>query len=69
MHSRCPHGAGLRERVYGPKLMLLLCAEAARQGLPIFLYGAAVNALPYYLPRAVELLHGSGVLPTTTAQR
>jgi deoxyribose-phosphate aldolase len=27
---------------------------------------ASVCILPYYLPRAVELLHGSGVLPTTT---
>jgi exopolysaccharide biosynthesis WecB/TagA/CpsF family protein len=33
------HGAGLRDRVYGPKLMLRVCREAAGQGLPVFLYG------------------------------
>jgi len=27
---------------------------------------ASVCILPYYLPRAAELLHGTGVLPTTT---
>lgn len=33
------HGARLRERVYGPELMLRICAAAAREGLPICLYG------------------------------
>jgi exopolysaccharide biosynthesis WecB/TagA/CpsF family protein len=31
--------AGLRDRVYGPELMLRLCREAAAQGVPIYLYG------------------------------
>nr|RDS94757.1 glycosyltransferase [Cereibacter sphaeroides f. sp. denitrificans] len=30
----------LRDRVYGPTLMLRLCAQAAREGLPIYLYGS-----------------------------
>jgi len=35
------HRAGLRERVYGPELMLRLCARAAEDGIPIYLYGSA----------------------------
>ena len=33
------HHAGLRDRVYGPFLMLRLCERAAKEGLRIFLYG------------------------------
>jgi N-acetylglucosaminyldiphosphoundecaprenol N-acetyl-beta-D-mannosaminyltransferase len=35
------HGTDLAERVYGPTLMLELCAAAAEEGLPIFLYGSS----------------------------
>lgn len=31
---------GLRERVYGPTLMLSLCERLSRDGLPIYLYGS-----------------------------
>jgi N-acetylglucosaminyldiphosphoundecaprenol N-acetyl-beta-D-mannosaminyltransferase len=34
------HRTGLRERVYGPTLMLALCARFAKEGLPIYLYGS-----------------------------
>jgi N-acetylglucosaminyldiphosphoundecaprenol N-acetyl-beta-D-mannosaminyltransferase len=34
------HGVGLRERVYGPTLMLALCDRVAREGLPIYLFGS-----------------------------
>lgn len=34
------HGLALRERVCGPELMPRLCDEAARAGLPIYLYGS-----------------------------
>jgi exopolysaccharide biosynthesis WecB/TagA/CpsF family protein len=34
------HGAALRDRVYGPELMLRLCARAAAEGLPVYLYGS-----------------------------
>lgn len=34
------HHVGLRERVYGPDLMLALCDRAAAKGLSIFLYGS-----------------------------
>ena len=33
------HGAGLRDRVYGPQLMLCLCRGAAAEGISIYLYG------------------------------
>ena len=39
------HHAGLRERVYGPFLMRSLCAAAALEGLPIFLFGATPSLL------------------------
>ena len=34
------YGAGLSDRVYGPTLMLRLCASAAAEGLSIYLYGS-----------------------------
>jgi exopolysaccharide biosynthesis WecB/TagA/CpsF family protein len=34
------HGVALRERVYGPTLMLALCERLAREGLPIYLFGS-----------------------------
>lgn len=34
------HRAGLKERVYGPKLMLALCERMAAEGLSVYLYGS-----------------------------
>lgn len=34
------HGEKLADRVYGPTLMLRLCEAAARDGVPIYLYGS-----------------------------
>jgi N-acetylglucosaminyldiphosphoundecaprenol N-acetyl-beta-D-mannosaminyltransferase len=39
------HGARLRDRVYGPNLTLRLCERAAREGLPIYLYGSTPETL------------------------
>ena len=39
------HRAGLRERVYGPDLMLDLCAQAAERGLPVYFYGSRPETL------------------------
>ena len=39
------HRTGLGDRVYGPTLMLEVCAEAARKGLPIYLYGSNQTVL------------------------
>lgn len=34
------HGAGLRDRVYGPDLTLAVAEACARRGLPVYLYGS-----------------------------
>ncbi len=39
------HGVGLRERVYGPELMLRLCARCADEGIPIYLYGSSPDVI------------------------
>jgi exopolysaccharide biosynthesis WecB/TagA/CpsF family protein len=39
------HGVGLTERVYGPDLMNDVCGMAAREGLPIYLYGSTADTL------------------------
>jgi exopolysaccharide biosynthesis WecB/TagA/CpsF family protein len=39
------HGVRLRERVYGPELMLRLCLRAAGEGIPIYLYGGMPEVL------------------------
>lgn len=39
------HGTKLRERVYGPELMLRCCARAAEEGFPIYLYGSTRDVL------------------------
>jgi exopolysaccharide biosynthesis WecB/TagA/CpsF family protein len=40
------HRTALEERVYGPTLMLRLCEAAAREGLPVYLYGSNPPVLP-----------------------
>lgn len=47
------HRAGLTDRVYGPTLMLRLCAAAAAEGLPIYLYGST-PAVAGQLSRALR---------------
>lgn len=39
------HRAGLKDRVYGPNLMLKVCEQAAAKGLPIYLYGSKAETL------------------------
>jgi exopolysaccharide biosynthesis WecB/TagA/CpsF family protein len=39
------HQVGLKQRVYGPELMLRLCEGAAAKGLPIYLYGGTPDVL------------------------
>lgn len=43
-------GARLADRVYGPELMRRLCAEAAREDLPIYLYGAGPKTIAALVP-------------------
>jgi exopolysaccharide biosynthesis WecB/TagA/CpsF family protein len=42
------HGVGLRDRVYGPELMLRVCARAAEDAIGVYLYGST--------PDVIELL-------------
>ncbi|MCG6155277.1 WecB/TagA/CpsF family glycosyltransferase [Rubinisphaera margarita] len=35
------HGAGLKDRVYGPELTLRVCQAAAEEQIPIYLYGGS----------------------------
>ena len=39
------HKTGLRDRVYGPELMLRLCRRAAEDGVSVYLYGASPETL------------------------
>ncbi len=39
------HGARLKDRVYGPNLMLKTCEAAAENGIPIFLFGGKQELL------------------------
>jgi N-acetylglucosaminyldiphosphoundecaprenol N-acetyl-beta-D-mannosaminyltransferase len=39
------HGQHLADRVYGPLLMLRICADAAEAGLPVFLFGSTASTL------------------------
>lgn len=49
---RLSHGIRLSDRVYGPTLMLHVCAAAAERQLPVYLYGSATEVLE---PLAVRL--------------
>ncbi|HEU4749372.1 MAG TPA: WecB/TagA/CpsF family glycosyltransferase [Gemmatimonadaceae bacterium] len=39
------HSARLKDRVYGPSLMLALCERCAREGVPIYLYGSSTDVI------------------------
>lgn len=61
------HGTRLAERVYGPELMLRCCRAAAREGLPIFLYGSTGETLERLAASLVERVPGlevAGMLPS-----
>ena len=59
--------AGLPDRVYGPRLMLEVCNAAAREGLPIFLYGSrqeVLDKLVVNLKNRFPKLEIAGMLPS-----
>jgi exopolysaccharide biosynthesis WecB/TagA/CpsF family protein len=61
------HGAGLRERVYGPTLMLNVCAAAAEAGLGVYLYGSrpeVVSQLAMRLAHRTPGLRIAGYRPS-----
>jgi N-acetylglucosaminyldiphosphoundecaprenol N-acetyl-beta-D-mannosaminyltransferase len=45
------HGAGLRERVYGPTLMRRLCEAAEAEGVSVYFYGARPDVLARLVQR------------------
>ncbi len=48
------HRTGLKQRVYGPNLMLHVCERAAADGLPIYLYGSTNEVLSALSKNLVE---------------
>jgi N-acetylglucosaminyldiphosphoundecaprenol N-acetyl-beta-D-mannosaminyltransferase len=60
------HKVGLRERVYGPTLMLSLCNRAAKEGLSIYLFGSrqeTIDLLSKNLRRLIPSLKIAGSQP------
>ena len=49
------HSTRLKERVYGPALMLALCERCANDGIPIYLYGSSEPVLARLRARLKEL--------------
>ena len=61
----------LQDRVYGPNLTLMICARAAKEGLPVFFYGSTpeiVTALAPALQKRFPGLVVSGVEPSRFRQ-
>lgn len=50
--------AGLPDRVYGPELMLRLCARAAAERIPIYLYGSSPQVIEALCRRLPERFSG-----------
>jgi N-acetylglucosaminyldiphosphoundecaprenol N-acetyl-beta-D-mannosaminyltransferase len=62
------HHTGLKDRVYGPTLMLRICEQAAAQGLGVYLYGSrreVVDGLATSLQRQFPALRIAGAEPST----
>jgi N-acetylglucosaminyldiphosphoundecaprenol N-acetyl-beta-D-mannosaminyltransferase len=60
------HKVGLRERVYGPSLMLALCERLAKEGLSIYLFGSreeTIALLSRNLQRRFPALRIAGSQP------
>lgn len=58
------HRAGLTDRVYGPHLTLAVCAAAAREGLPVFLYGTTDAVLAKLSAALCERFPGLSIAGT-----
>jgi N-acetylglucosaminyldiphosphoundecaprenol N-acetyl-beta-D-mannosaminyltransferase len=55
---RLLYGLRLSDRVYGPKLSLLLCKEAAKVGVPVYFYGSRDVVIQGLRERLRELCPG-----------
>ena len=61
------HKTGLKDRVYGPNLMLKTCEAAAEQGIPVFLFGGKEELLKKLQAKLLEkfpALKFAGVIPS-----
>ncbi len=52
------HSAGLKDRVYGPELMLLLCRKAPEAGVSVYLYGGTSAVLEELRSNLLSLCPG-----------
>jgi len=52
------HGAGLRDRVYGPTLMLRICQAAAAAGVSVYFYGSRPEVLDRLAARLSSSMPG-----------
>lgn len=65
------HGTALTDRVYGPTLTLKVCEAAAREGLPLYLYGSrpeVLESLTKNLTRRFPALQIAGSQPSRFRQ-
>ncbi|MFY1653326.1 WecB/TagA/CpsF family glycosyltransferase [Solwaraspora sp. WMMB762] len=61
------HGAGLKDRVYGPTLTLRVLQRCADEGLPVYLYGSTEETLDRLVPKLEQMfpaLKFAGVEPS-----
>lgn len=56
------HGAGLRERVYGPDLTGHVCAAAAREGIGVYLFGSTPETCAAFERELVRRYNGLRVV-------
>jgi N-acetylglucosaminyldiphosphoundecaprenol N-acetyl-beta-D-mannosaminyltransferase len=62
------HRTKLRDRVYGPELMLRCCERAAREGFPIYLYGSTAGTLRPLAERLEQRFPGLVVAGTSESR-
>ena len=62
------HGTKLRDRVYGPKMTLLVSRQAAREGIPVFFYGSKPEVLEHLCTRMKELCPGLQIAGARASQ-
>jgi len=65
------HKAGLPDRVYGPTLTIKVCERAARDGLPIYLYGSKPDVIQRFAVRLTARFPGlqiAGIQPSRFRQ-
>jgi exopolysaccharide biosynthesis WecB/TagA/CpsF family protein len=48
------YGTDLHDVVFGPKLTILVCEEAARQGVPVYFYGSTEETLRLLVANLIE---------------